>query len=97
MLSKGYGVLEQGKSAAVDENTLFAIASNTKAFIASSIGTLVDQGKINWKDKVRDYLPYFELYDTYASSEATIEDLLCHRLGLGTLFGISLTSALRML
>lgn len=87
VLSKGYGVLEQGKSGRVDENTLFAIASNTKAFIASSIGTLVDQGKLNWKDKVRDYLPYFELYDNYASSEATIEDLLCHRLGLGTFSG----------
>lgn len=87
VLSKGYGVLEQGKTQAVDENSLFAIASNTKAFIASSIGALVDQGKINWKDKVRDYLPYFELYDNYASSEATIEDLLCHRLGLGTFSG----------
>ena len=85
--SKGYGVLEQGKSARVDENTLFAIASNTKAFISSAIGTLVDRGQLNWKDKVRDYLPYFELYDSYATAEATIEDLLCHRLGLGTFSG----------
>lgn len=85
--SKGYGVLEEGKPYNVDENTLFAIASNTKAFIASALGTLVDQGKIGWKDKVRDYLPYFELYDSYASNEATIEDLLCHRLGLGTFSG----------
>jgi len=87
VLSKGYGVLEAGKDQPVDANSLFAIASNTKAFIASSIGTLVDQGKIGWKDKVRDYLPYFELYDNYASSEATIEDLLSHRLGLGTFSG----------
>lgn len=87
VLSKGYGVLEKGSKDKVDENTLFAIASNTKAFIASSIGTLVDQGKLGWKDKVRDYLPYFALYDNYASSEATIEDLLCHRLGLGTFSG----------
>lgn len=85
--SKGYGLLEKGGSDKVDENTLFAIASNTKAFIASAIGTLVDEGKLDWKDKVRDYLPYFELYDSYATSEATIEDLLCHRLGLGTFSG----------
>lgn len=85
--SKGYGSLEDGKPNEVDENTLFAIASNTKAFIASALGTLVDQGKLSWKDKVRDYLPYFELYDSYATSEATIEDLLCHRLGLGTFSG----------
>ena len=87
VLSKGYGLIEQGGSEKVDENTLFAIASNTKAFIASALGTLVDDGKISWKDKVRDYLPYFELYDSYATNEATIEDLLCHRLGLGTFIG----------
>ena len=85
--ASGYGALEEGKPYEVDENTLFAIASNTKAFIASALGTLVDQGKIGWKDKVRDYLPYFELYDSYATNEATIEDLLCHRLGLGTFSG----------
>lgn len=85
--SKGYGLIEEGKAERINENTLFAIASNTKAFIASAIGTLVDQGKLNWKDKVRDYLPYFELYDSYVTAEATIEDLLCHRLGLGTFSG----------
>lgn len=87
VLSKGYGIREKGGKDKVDENTLFAIASNTKAFIASALGTLVDKGELDWKDKVRDYLPYFELYDNYASSEATIEDLLCHRLGLGTFSG----------
>ena len=87
VMSKGFGELEQYKGQAVDGNTLFAIASNTKAFIASAIGSLVDQGKLNWKDKVRDHLPYFELYDSYATAEATIEDLLCHRLGLGTFSG----------
>lgn len=87
VLSKGYGVLEKGTTDKVDDNSLFAIASNTKAFISSAIGTLVDQGKLNWKDKVRDHLPYFELYDSYATSQATIEDLLCHRLGLGTFSG----------
>ncbi len=85
--AKGYGVLEKGKSEKVDENTLFAIASNTKAFISTAIGTLVDQGKLDWKDKVKDHLPYFELYDNYATAEATVEDLLCHRLGLGTFSG----------
>jgi len=85
--AEGYGVKELGEKDKVDANTLFAIASNTKAFIATSLGTLVDQGKIDWKDKVVDYLPYFELYDNYATQEATIEDLLCHRLGLGTFSG----------
>ena len=85
--AKGYGVKELGKADKVDEHTLFAIASNSKAFVSSAIGTLVDQGKLNWKDKVKSHLPYFELYDHYASEEATVEDLLCHRLGLGTYSG----------
>jgi len=87
IFSGGFGVTELGEDDAVDANTLFAIASNTKAFIATSLGQLVDEGQIDWKDKVVDYLPYFELYDNYATQEATIEDLLCHRLGLGTYSG----------
>ncbi len=87
IFEKGYGVLEEGKTEKIDENTLFAIASNTKAFIATSIGTLVEDGKLSWKDPVRNTIPYFTLYDNYASSEATVEDLLCHRLGLGTFSG----------
>jgi CubicO group peptidase (beta-lactamase class C family) len=87
VFAKGYGVLERGKSEPVDENTLFAIASNTKAFIAASLASLVDEGRISWDDPVRKYLPYFTLYDSYASSEARIRDLLSHRLGLGTFSG----------
>lgn len=85
--SKGYGVKELGKKDKVDQHTQFAIASNTKAFVASCIGKLVTEKKLSWNDKVRDYLAYFELYDEYVSKETTIEDLLCHRVGLGTYSG----------
>ncbi|GAB4245766.1 MAG: serine hydrolase [Ekhidna sp.] len=88
VLSKGYGVKEVGKKDKVDENTLFAIASNSKAFVASCLAKLVEEGKLDWKDKVRDFLPYFSLYgDEAVSSMVTIEDLLCHRVGLGTFSG----------
>lgn len=87
LLSKGYGVVKQGSDQATDGNTLYAIASNTKAFISASIGILVDEGKLNWDDPVKKYLPYFELYDSYVTEHATIRDLLCHRLGLGTFSG----------
>ena len=88
VLSKGYGVKELGKEVAVDEHTQFAIASNSKAFVASCLAKLVQEGKLSWKDKVRDYLPYFSLYgDEYISSMVTVEDLLCHRVGLGTFSG----------
>ena len=88
VLSRGFGVKELGKKDKVDENTQFAIASNSKAFVASCIAKLVHEGELSWKDKVRKYLPYFTLYgDEAVSSMVTIEDLLCHRVGLGTFSG----------
>lgn len=88
VLSQGFGLKEVGKKDKVDGNTQFAIASNSKAFVASCISKLVEDGKLSWKDKVRDYLPYFSLYgNEYVSSEVTVEDLLCHRVGLGTFSG----------
>lgn len=86
-LLKGYGVLEAGKPAKADDQTLYAIASNTKAFIATSLAMLVDEGKLSWDDPVQKYLPYFKLYDPYVSAHATIRDLLSHRIGLGTFSG----------
>ncbi len=87
ILSEGFGVREEGKNEKVDENTLFSIASNTKAFIVASIARLVEQGKMKWDDKVKIYLPYFELYDPCVSDMMTVRDLLCHRSGLGTFSG----------
>ncbi|RMG29093.1 MAG: serine hydrolase [Bacteroidetes bacterium] len=87
VLSKGYGSLRAGGSRPVDGNSLFAIASNTKAFIAAAIGILVEEGKLSWDDPVRKYLPYFQLYDEYASAHCSVRDLLCHRVGLGTFSG----------
>ncbi|MEM6806093.1 MAG: serine hydrolase [Bacteroidota bacterium] len=87
VLSRGYGLLEVGKTDPVNGASLFAIASNTKAFISAALGILVDEGKIDWDDPVRKHLPYFALYDAYASEHTTVRDLLCHRTGLGTYSG----------
>ncbi|MCP5052433.1 MAG: serine hydrolase, partial [bacterium] len=87
VLSKGYGVKEFSKRDKVDDKTLFAIASNTKAFTAASLAILVDEGKLSWNDRVRKHLPYFQLYDPYVSNEMRVVDLLCHRSGLGTFSG----------
>ena len=62
-----YGVLETGKEGGPDENTLYAIASNSKAFTSAIIGMLVQEGKMKWDDKVRTYLPYFAVYDDWVS------------------------------
>lgn len=81
--SKGYGVRSLDTKLPVDENTLFGIASNSKAFTTAALGMLVDEGKLRWDDKVRKYIPEFKLYDPYVTEEFTIRDLLCHRSGLG--------------
>lgn len=87
VFSGNYGVLEEGKEGGPDKNTLYAIASNSKAFTSAIIGMLVQEGKLDWNDQVRKYLPYFELYDPWVSNEVTVRDLLCHRVGLGTFSG----------
>ncbi|NNC82308.1 MAG: serine hydrolase [Flavobacteriales bacterium] len=87
VLAKGYGVRSTATEDPVTENTLFAIASNTKAFISAAIAGLVEEEKLSWDDKVVDHLPYFELYDPYVTSQFTVADLLCHRSGLGTFSG----------
>lgn len=87
ILSKGYGIRHCVNGGKIDENTLFGIASLTKTFTASALGTLVDREKISWEDKVSDYIPYFQLYDPYVSDEMQIRDLLCHRSGLKTFSG----------
>jgi len=83
VLANGYGVRKLGHPEKVDENTLFGIASNTKAFTATALGILVDEGKLKWDDPVVNYLPGFEMYDPYVTREITVRDLLVHRSGLG--------------
>jgi CubicO group peptidase (beta-lactamase class C family) len=83
VLAKGYGVKRQGGPAPVDADTLFAIASNTKAFTSAALGLLVEDGKLQWDDPVTRHLPSFQMYDPYVSREMTIRDLLTHRSGLG--------------
>ena len=87
VLAKGYGTRELGKNEPVDEKTLFAIASNSKAFTTASLAILVDEKKLAWDDKVSKYLPDFQMYDPWVTSELTVRDLVTHRVGLDTFSG----------
>jgi len=82
LVSKGYGLKDIRGEALVDDETLFAVASTSKAFTAAALGMLVDEGLISWDDKVTDYLPAFQLKDPQVTREFTIRDLLTHRSGL---------------
>ena len=87
ILSEGFGTRTIGEEEEVDGGTLFAIASNTKAFIATAIAKLHEEGQLDLDEPVQTYLPYFQLYDEYVSQHTTVRDLLCHRVGLGTFSG----------
>lgn len=82
ILAKGYGVRTLGRPDRVDEHTLFAIGSSSKAFTATLVAFLVDERKMQWDAPAASYLPGFELYDPYATRELTVRDLLSHRSGL---------------
>jgi CubicO group peptidase (beta-lactamase class C family)/beta-lactamase class A len=82
LLSKGYGVKRMGTTDPVDENTLFLIASNSKAFTATSLAILVEDGKLKWEDKVVKYMPWFKMSDEYVTNHLTVRDLLVHHSGL---------------
>lgn len=81
-LIKGYGLRDIEKKLPVTPDTLFAIGSSTKAFTATTLGILVDQGKLDWKKPIREYIPDFRLYDQFATDDMTLIDLLSHRSGL---------------
>src|SRR5438477_303577 len=83
VMAKGYGVRKLREPALVDENTLFGIGSNTKAFTSAALATLVDEGRISWDDPVYERLPGFQMYDPYVAHEMTIRDLVTHRSGMG--------------
>ena len=87
ILQKGYGVLENGKKKKVDEHTTFMIGSNTKAFTATVLAMLAEERKLKLRDKVSMRLPGFQLKNPLATHEATIEDLLSHRIGFKTFQG----------
>ncbi len=85
--SRGFGVRKLGGGEAVDEHTIFGMASLTKAMTAAALGMMVDEGKLQWDDRVRDHLPWFTLSDPWVSEHVTVRDLLSHRVGIGRLTG----------
>jgi CubicO group peptidase (beta-lactamase class C family) len=80
-LLKGYGVRNATKPGAVDENTIFQLASITKTLTAAAAATVVDEGNLEWDKPIFNYLPEFVAYDPYMTRWLTERDLLAHRTG----------------
>jgi len=81
--ARGYGVKSVDTGEAVDEYSSFAIASNSKAFTSAAVAILVEEGKLNWTDRVVDHIPEFQMYNDYVTQNFIILDLMTHRSGLG--------------
>jgi CubicO group peptidase (beta-lactamase class C family) len=82
ILAKGYGYRDVDGKKKVDENTLFAIGSSSKAFTAASVAMAVDDGLIDFDEPVKTYLPNLKMYDEYTTENITVRDMLSHRSGL---------------
>ncbi len=82
LLARGYGVKKLGTNDKVDGNTLFSIASNSKAFTGTALAMLVEEGKLKWDDRVIQHLPWFKMADNYITTNLTVKDLLVHQSGL---------------
>jgi len=82
LMNQGFGYRDYDHQRPVDENTIFAIGSTTKAFVSAGLAILVDENTIKWNDPIKTYLPDFELHDDFAEQEMTPLDLVTHRSGL---------------
>jgi CubicO group peptidase (beta-lactamase class C family) len=91
-LVKGYGVRDATKAGAVDENTIFQLASVTKTLTATAAATVVDEGKLDWDKPIFNYLPEFVGYDPYITRWLTERDLLAQRTGWPAFTGDQLDS-----
>jgi CubicO group peptidase (beta-lactamase class C family) len=81
-LAGAYGMRDVEAGLNVTTDTQFQIASVTKSFTATGRALLVDEGRLDWKKPVREYIPEFRLHDDVASARVTVRDLLCHHSGM---------------
>jgi CubicO group peptidase (beta-lactamase class C family) len=81
-LLRAYGLRDVEAGLPVTTDTQFLIGSVTKSFTATGLALLVDEGRMDWKKPVRDYIPEFRLHDAVATDRVTVRDLLCHHSGL---------------
>lgn len=77
------GELAVGEGAAINDDSLFKIASNTKAMTAAVLARLVQAGKLRWDDPVTRHLPQFRMQDPWVTRNMQVRDLLIHNSGLG--------------
>ncbi len=81
--AKGHGVRSLTTKKEMNANTLVGVASNSKGFTCFALAMMIDAGKLDWNDPVTKYIPEFQLYDPWVTTNFTIRDLVTHRSGMG--------------
>jgi CubicO group peptidase (beta-lactamase class C family) len=87
IIAKGYGICDLEKKDAVDENTIFMIGSNTKAFTGTLMAMMAHEKKCAMNDKVVKWLPDFKMKDPWVNRQVNLTDILSHRMGMETFQG----------
>lgn len=81
LFSEGFGKRKSGGTDKVDGETIFRLGSLSKGFAGVLAADLEDEGKIQWSDKVRDFIPDFRLGDTKNTDKITLAHILSHTSG----------------
>ena len=82
VFADGFGVRRIGSPDKPDGDTLFMIASNTKALTTLLLAKLLDEGKLTWETPVTNLLPSFKLGDPETTSRVLVKHLICACTGL---------------
>lgn len=82
VLAEGFGVRELGQPAKVDADTLYMVASNTKAMTTLMLAKLVDEKKLTWDTPAVKVLPTFKLGDADVTNQVLIRHLICACTGM---------------
>ena len=87
LYSKGFGYRDKERGLAMNPETLLPIGSATKSFTSTVLGIYEEKGKLSLKDRPAKYISGLEFYNNEMDHLITIEDLLCHRSGMGSFDG----------
>ena len=75
------GVLNLSTGVEATTDSVFQIGSITKVWTATLVMQLVDEGLLDLDERVRTYLPEFQIADEAAADSMTVRQLLCHTAG----------------
>jgi CubicO group peptidase (beta-lactamase class C family) len=82
LIEQGFGVRERGRPDPVTAETLYIIASNTKALTTLLLAKLVDEGHFNWDTPVTHVYPSFKIGDPEVTQRILLKHLVCACTGL---------------